>query len=327
MKLAQIGEFGLIDEIKKLIGGTAGLIIGPGDDAAAWRSEGAVSLATTDALVENVHFKFESMDWHSLGWKALAVSLSDIAAMGGQATVALMCLALPGQTQVEDIKEFYRGALDLAGEFKVAIAGGNVSNSPCVSITTTVFGTAISAGRLLVRSGAMVGEDIAVTGFPGRAAAGLELLSNKTEVSKPASRELTRAFRKPFPRLKEAGILVENGIRSAIDLSDGLIADLEHVLAASHVGASVDTDKIALHILEPIFTRKEALKLALSGGEDYELLFTGSPDSIERVRKQLEIPVTVIGQIVEDHPGKVSLCGSSASLIDAGFKGWSHYRH
>ena len=140
MNLSDIGEFGLIKEIQKITGRCPGLVLGIGDDAAAWKNEGNITLATTDSMVEGTHFEWSFSSWHDLGWKSLAVNLSDIAAMGGKAKVALVALALPKTTLVEDVLSFYTGMSELSNMVDVVIGGGNISNSSQVNITLTVVG-------------------------------------------------------------------------------------------------------------------------------------------------------------------------------------------
>ncbi|MFH1648069.1 MAG: thiamine-phosphate kinase, partial [Chloroflexota bacterium] len=235
MKVRELGEFGLIDLLARKVAGSPGqspapdrLIIGIGDDTAAWQSDAAIELATVDSLVENVHFSLETATWRELGWKSLAINLSDIAAMGGVPGYALVALNLPEDTEVEDVAALYDGLLDLANRTSTAIAGGNISGSPVVSITVTVIGSS-RGGKLLRRSTARPGDVIAVTGQLGTAAAGLEMLTKKLTFEPEVTEYLRDAFLQPVPRLDEGRVLVENGITTAIDISDGLAADLRHI--------------------------------------------------------------------------------------------------
>jgi len=161
MKVSELGEFGLIDLLEKKIAESPAmqpppgeLIIGIGDDTAAWRGDDSVQLATVDSMVQDVHFSLETATWKEIGWKSLAINLSDIAAMGGIPDYALVALSMPENTAVEDVGALYEGMIELAGQSKVAIAGGNVSRSPVVSITVTVIGS--STGEILRRSTARV---------------------------------------------------------------------------------------------------------------------------------------------------------------------------
>ena len=189
MKVSELGEFGLIDLLAKMISSSQNnqlpphqkLIIGIGDDAAAWHGDTSIQLATVDSLIQDVHFSLSTTTWKELGWKSLAVNLSDIAAMGGVPTYALVALALPGDTEVEDVTALYEGMLELANQSQVAIVGGNTCQAPEVSITITVLGSSRSK-NILRRSTARPGDNIAVTGYLGSAAAGLEMLTQQAPV-------------------------------------------------------------------------------------------------------------------------------------------------
>ena len=276
------------------------LIIGIGDDAAVWRCQSGTQLGTIDALVEGVHFNLGTTSWEDLGWKSLAVNVSDIAAMGASPRYALVSLALPPETEVDDIVSFYRGMLDLASTFGVAVAGGNVSRAPVVAINVAVFGEEGPSGQLLTRSGAKAGDQIAVTGHLGGAAAGLSLLTEQRQPDTRTANLLKQKFLRPVPRVNEGLVLVENGVRSATDLSDGLMSDLGHICRASSLGAHIDVDGLPLAAgLKESFPSR-ALEWGLSGGEDYELLFAAPGRVIDTVKAAIGCPVTVVGRMVAD---------------------------
>ncbi|MDO8612946.1 MAG: thiamine-phosphate kinase, partial [Dehalococcoidia bacterium] len=201
MKVSDLGEFGLIERLAKAAGAEQpeSLIVGIGDDAAAWRLNDAVMLATTDTLVEGVHFLPGRTPWADLGWKALAVNVSDIAAMGGLPQYALVTLALPPQTAVPDVDALYDGLRECAREYGVAIAGGDVVRAPQVAITVALLGQAEVDGggrpRLMRRDAARAGYAIAVTGTLGDSAAGLRRLKDGA----PADDPLVRAHLRPRP--------------------------------------------------------------------------------------------------------------------------------
>lgn len=326
MKLEDTGEFELISRIEKLIGPKPGLVAGIGDDACAWQNRGETTLATVDSLVEGVHFELDLVDWYDLGWKALAVSLSDIAAMGADAGIALVALNLPGHIDVEEVLDMYRGMLELSREFNVQIAGGNVSRAGYIAITVTVIGFAGHTGKLLLRSKAHPGDVIAVTGFPGSASAGLKILEGKTCPDQVGALYLKQAFLKPHPRLREGRLAVELGIESAIDISDGLLADLKHVLVSSKVNAVLDIDSLPVkHLLEASFTRTQAVEMALGGGEDYELLFTCKKPVVLDMARHTDIPLTVIGKVVEGAGGGIELAGDIPPDMDLKTPGWQHF--
>ena len=334
MKVSEIGEFGLIDLLAKMAYSARDnkqaswqqLIIGIGDDAAAWRCDASTQLATIDSFIQDVHFSLGIASWEDLGWKAMAVNLSDIAAMGGIPRYALVSLALPGHTEVEDITALYKGMIELAQQFEVAIVGGNTSSAPLVAINITILGsTSNKAQRILTRSAAKPGDKIAVTGELGAAAAGMMMLNKKLRFSPEATASLKKAFFHPSPRIAEGQLLVKHGVRAGMDISDGLIQDLSHICKASQVGARIEIDRVPIQPEVKANFGDRALELALSGGEDYELLFTGSTEAIDKVKKAASCPVTIIGEIVADKTGKITLVDKKGKPFNLGKTGWEHF--
>lgn len=326
MKLEDVGEFELIDRIAKLLGPTPELIVGIGDDACAWQNTGRITLATVDTLVEGVHFELCFTPWYELGWKALAVNLSDIAAMGANAGIALAALNLPGSVEIDDVLDMYRGIIDLARDFNVQIAGGNISRSDCISITVTVTGYTGSADKLLRRSNARPGDVVAVTGFPGSAAGGLKIIKGKTCPRQSNMPYLTQAFLKPCPRLREGRLAVTLGIDCAIDISDGLLGDLKHVLRSSRTNAVLDIDSLPVKgLLEAGFNRTQAVEMALTGGEDYELLFTCKKTAAADIARHTDVPVTIIGKIIEGTGAEIEIAGNIPPGLDLNTPGWQHF--
>lgn len=332
MKVSQLGEFGLIELLAEIVTKSKlpqaqkrELILGIGDDAAAWRTGAGVRLGTTDTLVQDVHFTLSTATWNELGWKALAVNLSDIAAMGGRPSYALVSLGLPADTEVASVTELYEGMAQLAHEFDVAIVGGDVVEAPLVVINLTVLGSA-EDDSILTRSGALPGDQIAVTGYLGSSAAGLQMLLGKELVFDEETTDFLRqAHLRPNPRVAEGQTLVRHGVRVAIDLSDGLVGDLTHVCKASGVGARVMLGKLPIHPLVRAAFGEGSLELAATGGEDYELLFTAKKDVVEQVKKLMPVPATVIGEIVKDEPGRVTLLDDKGSIVNWDKKGWRHF--
>ena len=327
--MVKLSEFDLIDQITNEInrvkpGDWSSFVSGIGDDAAVVKSKGKFQLATTDSLNEGVHFQKKYLDWQALGWKALAVNLSDIAAMGGEPHYALVSLGLPNDTQPEDVVSLYQGMLELAEQSGTIIAGGNISRASRLGVHVTVVGRAESKSKVLLRSKARNGDLIAVTGRLGAAAAGLATLAGSFKQGEFDAAELIGTFWRPQPRLDIGKLLVKSGIKCAIDISDGLLADLGHVLRASKIGARIEAVRIPVHPSVAAIAGRDALQLALNGGEDYELLFTGKYENIEKVIAGACCPVTVIGEICR---GKDNL-----EVLDAGGHhlpaerlGWQHF--
>jgi len=334
MKLSELGEFGLINLIRNISaryekpGRTPwqGVLVGIGDDAAAWQGNNRIQLATTDTLVQDIHFDLDIINWEELGWKALAVNLSDIAAMGGIPKYALLSLALPSELDVEDISKFTNSMMHLAREFGVAIIGGDVAAAPNVVITVTIIGC--SKGKaILKRSTASSGEQIAVTGQLGLSAAGLEMFKGKTIPDPEIRNIMRRAHLQPLPRVKEGQILIEQGVKTAIDISDGLTADLAHICESSEVNAKIKIEQVPVH---PVVTSNFSnyQELALSGGEDYELIFTADEATISRTKQCLNCPVTVIGDITEKKlPTRVTIVDGKGNIIPYKKGGWEHFEN
>jgi thiamine-monophosphate kinase len=334
MKVSEIGEFGLIDLLTKMASRARGkqkssdrqLIIGIGDDTAAWHGDTSIQLATVDSLIQDTHFSLDTASWEEIGWKSLAVNLSDIAAMGGLPGYALVSLALPYDTEVENVTALYQGMIELARQFDVAIIGGNVSSAPQLAVHVTVLGTAGNQERqILTRSAARPGDVVAVTGYLGAAAAGLEMLNKNLALEPGVTSALRKVFLTPCPRIAEGQLLVEHGVQAAIDISDGLLADLGHVCQASQVSACIQVDRVPVAPEVQANFGDHALELALAGGEDYELLFTGSSEIIDSVRKAAPCPVTVIGEIMAGKAGEVNLVDSNGEPVSLPSAGWNHF--
>ncbi|MFP3897895.1 MAG: thiamine-phosphate kinase [Dehalococcoidia bacterium] len=334
MKVSELGEFGLIHIIQSSTARYQNpaqspwreVLVGIGDDAAAWHSDDHTLLATTDTLVQDIHFDLEVISWEELGWKALAVSLSDIAAMGGVPRYALLSLTLPGELEVDHISRFADAMMRLAGDFGVAVIGGNVAAAPNVVITVTVVGCSRGRG-ILRRSTACPGHQVAVTGYLGLSAGGLEVLKGKTIADPEISSSLRLAHLQPRPKIEEGQILAEKGVKTAIDISDGLVADLDHICESSRVNARIHIDRLPLH---PLLTAHfpNSRELALSGGEDYELLFTADKATVADARQALDCPVTVIGDIRgEESATRVTVVDSRGNAIPCRRGGWEHFRN
>lgn len=303
MNLSAIGEFGFIRRIAAKCGSDPALILGIGDDAAAFRvSEGKVLLATSDLLAEGVHFDLAWSDPFSLGRKSLSVNLSDIASMGGTPRFALLALAVPKDLPVEFLDSFMSGFQQQAEQFGVTLIGGDTSASKGgLFITVTLFGEQYS-DKIVSRSGAAAGDLICVSGTVGDASLGLDLLRSGISNGWVVSRHLD-----PTPRVALGIGLANAGLPTAmIDVSDGLLADLGHVLEASGVGAVLELESLPLSEAFKAAMAGSAgtlLNLPLSGGEDYELLFTLDPLKLAEARMTAAVAgteITVIGSITAE---------------------------
>jgi len=331
MKISEIGEFGLIELLAEVVRSDQGglkspsrqVILGIGDDAAAWQGKPETELATVDSFIQDVHFSLDITPWREIGWKALAVNLSDIAAMGGTPHYALVSLALPGDTEIDDVSALYRGMIELAGKHGVVIAGGDTSQSPQVAVNITVFGSA--GGHVLTRSTAAVGDKIAVTGTLGAAAAGWEMLSRNLKLDNQPAARLSQAFLHPYPRATTGRLLVSHGVKTAIDISDGLMADLGHICQASQVSARIEADNIPIDPAVRGGFPDRALGLALAGGEDYELLFTANAETVADVAEAASCAITIIGDIIPGKKGDIALVDGRGNPVSMPEKGWGHF--
>ncbi len=333
MKVSELGEFGLIDLLAKMVDSSRDnkkeawqkLTLGIGDDAAVFEGDTSSQLATVDCLIQDTHFSLAITSWHELGWKSLAVNLSDIAAMGGVPRYALVSLALPDHTEVDDVTALYQGMIELAQQFGVAIIGGDTSSAPLVIITVTVLGNTGRGKAMLSRSAARPGDKVAVTGYLGTAAAGWEMLTRRLQFDPEAAAQLKRAFLRPSPRIAEGQLLVEQGVKAAIDISDGLISDLNHIGESGQVGARIEVERLPILPTVKANFGNRARELALSGGEDYELLFTATAEVIEQVKAAVSCPVTVIGEITAAKPDRITLVDGKGNPVRLTKTGWEHF--
>ena len=305
------GEFDLIARIRARVATRADVVLGIGDDAALLAPPpGRQLVVTADTLNEGVHFP-RGTSPADVGWKALAVNLSDLASMGAEPAWCTLSLSLP-QSDPAWIEGFLDGFLDLAGQHGIALVGGDTTRGP-LSIAVTAMGL-VEPGRALRRDGARVGDEVWVTGTLGDAAGGLALLDREPV---PA---LRARLDRPTPRVATGRALA--GIATAcVDVSDGLLADLGHVCARSHVAARIDVDALpASAALMEVIGEADRIALQASGGDDYELCFTAPADAgadIGAVSAQLGLRITRIGRIV---------AGEGVHPVDAKSQPWSSPR-
>ena len=337
MLVKDIGEFGVIERLNRMVVGrgagndavrAAPLLVDTGDDTAAWQTGAGRELFTTDTVVEGVHFTRQTTPWRDLGWKAVAANVSDIAAMGGLPTYALITLGLPPETAVADIEELYRGMLEIGDEYGMAIVGGDIVGSPVMFVTTALVGAA--ARPPLLRSGARPGDALAVSGCVGGSGGGLRLMLEQPDATGEAADFLRRAHRRPAPAVRQGQLLSEAGISACMDVSDGLADDLGKLCAASGVAGRIRASAVPTH---PMLRRQfpdDFLNLALGGGEDYVLLFTGPPDIVESLIPQLGEGAAIIGAVVraeyDGGPGRVTVLDDTGREIPPAGRGWDHFR-
>jgi thiamine-monophosphate kinase len=324
-----LGEFGLIERLAHALGSPADgrLVTGIGDDAAAWRAGGAYIVATTDTMVSGVHFLPGRVAWGDVGWKALAVNISDIAAMGATPSFALVTLCIPPETDVGALDELYAGIRECAAAHNVTVAGGDIVSSPVLTITVALCGEAAVADDgsplLLRRSAARPGDAVAVTGPLGGSGGGLRALQDGRTGT--AVEALVRRHMRPLPRTDAGRAAVMAGVRCAIDISDGLVQDLRHLCEASGVGAHVMLDSLPV---DPSLTAAypaDARVTAATAGEDYELLLVAPDAVLAKTSAMLEVPLTIVGRIVEP-PAHVRLLDASGREVATESAGWDHLK-
>jgi thiamine-monophosphate kinase len=329
VKLRDLGEFGLIDRLPTL--GTyrhksEDLIVDIGDDAAVWRMGDEFLVATMDTLVGGVHFLPEVAGWDDIGWKAMAVNISDIAAMGAWPRFALVSLALPPDTDVRDIEQFYDGLYSSAALCGVTVAGGDTVRTKTPTITVAVIGRAEAPDGeplILRRDTAAIGDVIAITGNLGDSAAGLVRLKEGVDARDP----LVKAHLRPHPDLAMGAGAVISGITCAIDVSDGLVQDLGHICRRSGVGAIVRAADVPLSDELRAAYPDDALRLACTGGEDYKLVLVGPEERIADLRAGLEsAELTVIGVIVEDPEHRVRVLDDVGKETRFDKTGWDAFK-
>jgi thiamine-monophosphate kinase len=328
MKLSRLGEFGLIERVRRSLPQGRGVRIGIGDDAAWVENRFGSSLLSTDLLIEGVHFDLKWMSLFTLGYKTLAVNLSDIAAMGGIPSYALLSLGIPAHFGSEEIAEFYRGVKTLAHQSRVALVGGDTSIAESLLISACILGDA--PYRPIARRGAKIGNDIYVTGTVGDSSLGLELLKSGSfpRGTGPAGFLISR-HRQPTPRVGLGVILARERLATAmIDISDGLVQDLGHICKASGVGALIWEDKLPLSAAYRDLAGKSGAKYALSGGEDYELLFCARRRDRARLTKlqqRAKVAMTRIGTCVAS-PQRVRVLDPAGKPLRISVKGHDHFK-
>jgi thiamine-monophosphate kinase len=300
------GERALLAEIRRRVPRRGRVRWGPGDDAALVAPSPRPLLLTTDALVEGVHFRRGWLRPRVLGRRAFEVNASDIAAMGGRPVAALLAITARPDFPAADLRDIVTGVRDRARATGAALAGGNLAAGPILSLTVAVLGDVPS--RAVGRAGARPGDRLFVTGTLGGAALGLRTLL-RPHVRRGRYARARSAWQRPLARLRAGQLLARRDLAGAmIDVSDGLVIDAERLCEASGVGAILWVDRLPLAGSLDTEPRSVARWLALTGGEDYELLFAVGPARVPallRARASLGCPVTEIGEVVRGHRVRV----------------------
>ncbi|MFC2168065.1 thiamine-phosphate kinase [Acidobacteriota bacterium] len=336
--LSDIGEFGLIHRINNLLKQEGlfaeGTVFGIGDDSAAVQPKvGRELLITCDSVVEGQHFLSSYMNYYDVGRRAMTANISDIGAMGGQPLYALVSLGLKSDMNLHDVENMYRGFLSELNPFQAAVIGGNITQVKSATfIDITLIGE-INKGQTLRRSTACAGDAILVTGFPGEATAGLELLLHSTQDNIPFDHPLIKAYVSPTHRAHEGQSIASSGLATAmIDTSDGLLADLAHICISSGVGAELNRKDLPIskNLKEAATSnKKDPYEMCTRDSDDYELIVTCAPENVKKIKNMIskisDVPITQIGTTSEEIEGFqwVFPDGTRQQFTP---KGWDHFR-
>jgi thiamine-monophosphate kinase len=293
------------------------------------------AVLTTDLLVEGVHFRRSATSAHDLGYKAIAVNVSDVAAMGGSPRYATVSLGLRSGEETPFVMELYGGMLEAAEEYGLAVVGGDLSRADRVVISVAMVGE-VAKGRAVTRGGARPGDRVVVTGALGAAAGGFRMSEAAPAEVHDAlgsdwARELYAAHARPSARVGEGQTLAQAGATAMMDVSDGLALDLSRLCAESGVGARIRAEALpvapALYDLQKVLAT-DPVDLALHGGEDYELLATLPPDAVDPTLRKLGerygTSLADIGEIT-DRPGVLMLVGEDGAERELEPRGWDHF--
>jgi thiamine-monophosphate kinase len=313
VKLSQLGEFGLIERLAKEIGKPSKrVIIGIGDDTAVLSSlvphpSSHLPLITTDTLIENIHFKLKNISFFDLGCKALFINISDIVAMGGYPTYALVTIGANKSISVNKIEDLYRGIRKLAKKYKIEIIGGDTVQSPKELVVSITLLGEVEKKCLLTRSKAKIGDAVLVTGDFGG----------------PASAKYVTSSSSLVTRIKESREIAKSGkATSMIDSSDGLVRSVIEICKASKVGARIWMDSVPI-------AKKATLKQALYGGEEYELVFTTPRSKAKElkdfIQKKTKTKVVIVGEIVNKKRG-IKLVNIAGKALSPKSGGYEHFR-
>ena len=335
--VADIGEFGLIDRIDALLR-TAGThvpeeTLGIGDDCASFQPRaGYELLVTCDCMVEGRHYLPQFISSLDLGRRAMALNISDIGAMGGVPLYAIVSLGLRSETPVETVESIYLGFIEELNPFDAAVIGGNLTKSDGANfIDITLIGE-IKTGKSIRRSTASPGNAILVTGYPGRSAAGLQILLTAQPADDLRNHPLVRAYNTPSHRAREGKVVAHSGLATAmIDTSDGLLGDLGHICDESRVGALLIQENLPISSALQAAAeqmKRDPIEFVLGDSDDYELIITCPPEHVDGIRSAItglnDIPVTEIGRITGKSEG-IEIMSADGIHRDISPSGWDHF--
>jgi len=330
MNLARTGEFGMIDRIADIAGiHPAKAVLGIGDDAALFETKpGLYTILTTDAMVEGVHFDLSYTPFDALGWKAIAASISDVAAMGGIPDYVIIAMGVPAHWQMHDIEHLYKGMVSCCGTYECEIVGGDTVRSVSKGFLAVSVVGQVKKEDSKKRSGAASGDMLCVSGHLGGARTGLEILQTGADRQKYAN--AIEKFLHPKPRVDIVMALSgKRGITSMIDISDGLGSEIHHLCARSGLGCvihetaiPVDTDAEAWCQSKQV----ETAQFVFESGEEFELLFTLDSRIYKNELKQVfqQLNIHVIGEMSEKETGPRIQSGKKT--IPLQFHGWDHFK-
>ncbi|MDP8237815.1 MAG: thiamine-phosphate kinase [Candidatus Hatepunaea meridiana] len=335
-KVSDIGESGLIRLTGHFnLNRPERIITGIGDDCAVIRNnEGKLQLLTTDVMIDGVHFLRDRHKPQALGEKLLAISLSDIAAMGGEPREAIICAMLTADLEVNWLEDFYTGLNDIAKRYNVNIVGGDTSQHPDrLTFALTLTGI-VEEKNVIHRSGGKPGDLIFVSGTIGNSDAGLQIIKNKTaDISEEHLEFLINSCIRTEPRVELGQVLSKSGVVTAMtDISDGLAVDLPNICRAGGTGSELIVEYIPISSALKDFCKSQnesPIEFALKSGGDYELLWTINPNGIEIIEelaKRSDLPpITHIGRLVDDNQSKVTIIqpGGQKEILQSG--GWQHF--
>ncbi|HEV7178910.1 MAG TPA: thiamine-phosphate kinase [Candidatus Baltobacteraceae bacterium] len=326
--VAPLNEDDIVAAIAAIAGRERGrVLLGIGDDAAVWQpSRSARSVITTDALIEDVHFSRATMSMEEIGWRAMAANASDIAAMGGRPVLATIALGIPAH-DAANVRELYRGLVACAHAVQCAIAGGDLTRAPVLTLAITVVGE-VRPSNLKTRSGALPGDVLAVTGPLGASRAGLALLQGRITLDEANAAAALGAHRTPPARVAEGAWLgASRNVRAMMDCSDGLSTDVARLCLASNVGATISSVPVAAAAAAAAERLGEdPVEFALAGGEDFELLAAVAPRAFahlaSRFKARFGRPLEPIGTVEADERLVLVKNGREEPLVRTG---WDHF--